>query len=92
MIIGVIIQQPVDNIDYLIDATSIVGIEDELISIEAKTVPDGLNVVALVTDTFKGTLWVSGGVANTEYKIDMDLTTAKGRIRQDELIVKIEEF
>ena len=92
MIIGIIIQQPVDNIDYLIDATSIVGIEDELVAFDTSTVPDGLTVISLINDTHTGTLWVSGGVANTEYKIDMDFTTEKGRVRQDELIVKIEDF
>jgi len=92
MIIGIIIQQPVDNIDYLIDATSIVGIEDELVAFDTSTVPDGLTVIALINGTHTGTLWVSGGVADTEYKIDMDFTTEKGRVRQDELIVKIEDF
>ena len=92
MIIGVIIQQPIDKIDYLIDATSIVGVEDELVAFDAHTIPDGLGVIAIINDSHTGTLWVSGGVANTEYKIDMDFTTEKGRIRQDELIVKIEDF
>lgn len=93
MIIGVIIQQPSDNLDYDIDATKLVGTGGDTLSTVTATVsPAGLSVIAVKVDNTKGKVWVTSGVAETQYKIEVMLTTTNGRIKQDELLVQVKEF
>ena len=93
MIIGTIIQQPSDNMDYSIDVTKLVGTAgDTLSTVTASSSPSGLSVIPVKVDNNTAKVWVSSGVAETQYKIEVVLTTTNGRIKQDELIVQIKEF
>jgi len=93
MIIGAIIQQPSDNMDYDIDVTKLVGTAgDTLSAVSATSTPAGLSVIAVKVDSTTGKVWVTGGTAETQYKIEVNFTTTNGRIKQDELVVQIKEF
>jgi hypothetical protein len=93
MIIGVIVQQPTDNLDYDIDCASLFNNQsDSVASVTANVSPAGLSVAALVSDTNTVKLWVTGGVANTTYSVEFQVTTTQGRIKEDEFEVIIEEF
>jgi hypothetical protein len=93
MIIGVIIQQPSDKLDYDIDTRPLTtGTADTLDTVVAVATPSSLVALGTKLDDNTAKLWLQGGVAGTEYKVEVTCTTAEGRIRQDEFVVKIEEF
>lgn len=94
MILGVIIQQPTDILDYDIGYTK--WVNDTVESTEVNILPsDGtLNVSAQVppdtSDTVK--LWIQGGEHGEQYTVEINTVLASGRNKQDELIVQIEDF
>lgn len=93
MILGVVIQQPSDTLDYDIDVTELLGDEGDILSSVSSTVsPPGLVVVPVKISDTKSKLWVSGGTAGIEYKAEITHVTSSGRIKQDEVIFQIEEF
>lgn len=94
MIIGSIFQQPSDNLDYDIDCSTLFSENpsDFLASVSATVEPAGLTIIAAVSDSKTGKLWVSGGVDCTEYLIEITFTSDAGRIKQDEIEVTIEEI
>lgn len=92
MIIGVVIQQPSDNLDYDIDVSNLIEGGDTLDTVSCTVSPAGLAAVPFKIDDSTSKVWVSGGTAGVEYKIEVTHTTGNGRIREDELVVKVEEF
>jgi hypothetical protein len=92
-IIGTITQQPVDVLDYDIDVTALVEGGDAIASVVATVTPSGeLEVSPIETSDTLVKLWIGpDGVAGTTYKIEVTVTTDNGRIKQDELRVKIKE-
>lgn len=93
MILGAVIQQPSDRIDYDFDAADLFnGANDFLVSAVATVAPVDLTVTAVVSNSTTAKLWVSGGVADTTYIVELTVTSDAGRIKQDELEVRIQEF
>jgi|TARA_B110000908_G_scaffold146339_1_gene177257 hypothetical protein len=93
MIIGTVIQQPTENLDYDIDYASLVTTpEDTLSTVVASVTPAGLTVSGLVANTTTGKLWATGGVNGVEYTVTIVTTTVQGRIKEDEIIVLVEEI
>ena len=93
MILGAVIQQPSDRIDYDFDVSSLFnGDSDSVVGVAATAFPVGLNVVALISDTDRVKVWIDGGTNGVEYTVEVTITSTNGRIKQDELIVTIEEF
>ena len=93
MILGAIIQQPAERKDYDLDFTNWFGNSgDTLVSTEVTSSPAGLNVTAVIASPTRVKLWISEGVDGTEYSVEVTSTTAAGRIKQDELAVRILEF
>ena len=95
MIIGEIVQQPLETLDYDIDYTDLVYADgDTIVSITATVdlVTDPvLSVTAVVKDTLTGKIWVSGGVTGNAYTVTVTATSDDGRIKEDEFLVCIEE-
>ena len=95
MIIGSIIQQPSDRIDYDIDCNEFLGVDGDYITEVTTTVePLGLIAVSLLTSgTPKATkVWIEGGEADVDYKVEVTITTEFGRTKQEELLVFVKEF
>ena len=93
MIIGSVLQQPTDNLDYDIDCTTLFSTgTDTLATVVASVIPAGLSVIAAKADDTTAQVWLTGGVAGTGYTVNITMTSAQGRIKQDELVVAIEEF
>lgn len=94
MILGEVIQQPADRVDYDFDASPMFnGDSDSILSVAVTATPAGLNVLASKGgEDHIAKVWVDGGVDGTTYTVELTITSTQGRIKQDELIVVIEEF
>jgi hypothetical protein len=93
MIIGVVVQQPSDVLDYNFDCTPLFNEESDALSgVSATVSPAGLEVSAAAIDDTTVKVWVSEGLAGIEYTIEINVTTEQGRVKQDEFIVAVEEF
>ena len=95
MIIGAVIQQPVDILDYDIDYSRWFSAEsDTLESVVVTYRGDDntldVNTVVAADNVIK--LWVQGGTDGLTYTLEVTITTASGRRKQDELLVTIEDF
>ena len=92
MIIGAVIQQPNEFLDYDIDYTTLVTAPgDSLSTVVASVTPAGLTVSGLVKDSSTGKLWASNGTDGVLYTVTILATTTQGRIKEDEINVCIEE-
>ena len=94
-ILGVGIQQPEEILDYDIFYDDWINIAiDQLTSVAINILPANstLNVSAQLSgpDTVK--LWVQGGNDGDEYTIEVTVTTTAGRVKQDELLITIQDF
>lgn len=93
MILGTVVQQPADNIDYDIDCTSLFnGDSDTLSGVVVSVEPAGLTVTAAVADPNTAKVWIGGGTDKVRYIVTVVVTTTGGRIKEDEIEVEIEEF
>ena len=103
MIIGTIIQQPGEALDYDIDYTDFfnsVGGDSDVISASLDFEGNLQSTVTCNPDLQEGTqlllirssdhrlkVWLSGVENNTEYKLTIKMVTHGGRVKEDELIV-----
>lgn len=92
MIVGVVIQQPADRLDWDISFTEFLNENDTLESVGVSSSPDGLTVQAIISGTQLVKVWISGGVVDEIYKIEVTANTVGGRSKQVELEVHIKEF
>lgn len=93
-LIGTVILQPNDKIDYDVDVSALVDGGDAIASIAVTvTPPDELVVSAVEADDETVKLWIGkGGVAGTTYKVEFVVTTDLGREKEDEIKVKIKDY
>lgn len=90
-IIGTYVQQPDDVLDYDIPYELVEG--DSLDSAVAEAIPVGLTIQDPPTiDGNRVKIWVSGGTAGTTYKVEVTTTTTLGRVKQDEIRIKVKEY
>ena len=94
MLIGSVIQQPGDTLDYDVRYADWLSTGDVVQSATAQVAPVGLTVQSpLVVDSGKTVkVWVSGGVTGTRYKVTLTATTAQGRVVEHELRVIIKDY
>jgi len=94
MILGTFIKQPSDTKDYDIDYSEWLTINDRVQSVVTRV--EGPNSLLTIVSTFINTprvkIWISGGIAGSVYKITCTMTSANGRIQQDEFKMKIKEY
>jgi hypothetical protein len=96
MIIGVILKQPVEVLDYDIDATPMFN-NDALDFVDSVTVditpPAELVITPVIFNNGQDIkLWLSAGNDGTEYKVEVNATSDAGRTKQDEILVNVEDF
>ncbi len=92
MYIGTVTQQPADKIDYDIDCSDLCQGGDSVASVTDDTTPAGLTVTTFVGTSNKVKVWISDGISGATYKVQVTVTTTLGRIKQDEIRVKIKEI
>lgn len=93
-IIGTFTQQPDDVLDYEVRYEQFLSPGDSVLSAIAVVEPAGLLVqtpIPFDNDTAVK-IWVQGGVDGTTYQITVTTTTALGRVKQDELRMRIRDY
>ena len=85
------IQQPADTLDYDVTYEDWLEEGDSVESVTVAVEPAGLTVVSMIANPIVK-LWVSGGVDRTTYKITLTTTTLDGRVKQDELRIKLKDY
>ena len=93
------VKQPVDRLDYDFDYSQWLDPSDELssvvFSIEAlgdDTPSTPLQVDSSVSTATYAKVWVVGGSAGEMYKVSCTITTSRGRVKQDEIKIRIKEY
>lgn len=91
-------QQPADRLDYDVyyaaspDGTpDFLEPGDSVASITTSVSPADL-IISGVLVTPRVKLWVEGGVTGVTYKITITATTTLGRVKQDEIKIKVREL
>lgn len=95
MILDVIIKQPEDVMDYDIDATPIFNNDesDYVTGVAFNCIPaDAVEVSVAANGPNAVKVWISGGVDGVEATVEITATTYAGRVKQDELLVKVRDF
>lgn len=91
MILGIFTKQPTEVLDYDIDYTSALDSGDT-IAAQTVTADTGITVdTSLIVGGVKVKIWLSGGTTGNTYKVTATITTAGGRVRQDEIKIKVRE-
>lgn len=91
MKIGTVTKQPVERFSYTVDYSEALTDGDNIESVTARSIPDGLMLENVGANDPLIRFWASGGASGATYKVELTVSTADGRIFQDELIFKIKE-
>jgi hypothetical protein len=102
MIIGTVIQQPKERLDYdlLYEAFfytySVSGspdsIKNDSTGLVASVFPVGATAVVLRLGDDRAKVWLTGGVSGTTYTVTVTMTSVSTRIKEDEILLIVEEF
>lgn len=85
-------KQPVEVQDYDIDFTDyLTALSDTAVS-HVISVETGLTLMASNLTSGIVKVFVSGGVDGSQYKVSATITTAGGRVKQGDIIIKVREF
>lgn len=91
---GTKLKQPNEKLDYDFDYTKwlIKSANDSISTVSATTSPAGITATAVVIDNGnKVKLWAQGGTSSITYKVEITITTVGGRVKQDEIRIKVKE-
>lgn len=97
MILASYEKQPSEVKDYDIDYTEwLTPAQDTIDDITAVVTSDTEATPTLIVDSIQNTLlvgkvWLSGGTANTKYKLTVQMTTVGGRVDESELIFSVKD-
>lgn len=91
MNLGTFTKQPVEVKDYDLDYSEWLVAADTVEAAEVTVEPSGLTVGSVFTQDKKIKVWLSAGTNGTVYKLTVTMTTADGRVKQDEFKVKVKD-
>ena len=93
-VVGTFTQQPNDVLDYDVNFTDFLSDGDVIVGATVTVAPLGLTVTApvVIDSSRRVKLWVQGGSSGVTYKIDLRITTALGRVKEDEVRMRIKEY
>jgi len=83
------VKDPSARKDYTVDWSAF--LDGDTISAVAWTVPLGLTNYATSATTTTATIWLSGGIANLDYEVVCQVTTAGGLIDQRTIKIQVRE-
>ena len=92
MKLGTVTQQPSERLSYTIDYKDFLTDGDNVSTATPSVSPSGLVIDEVSVIDPRVRFYVSSGTAGVKYKMQMDVTTADGRILQGEIIFKIKEI
>ena len=84
-------KQPVEVKDYDIDYSEWLTEGDNVHSATVVVSPIGLSVDSVFINDPRVKVWLSGGTDGTQYKLTVTMTTADGRVKQDEFKLKCKD-
>jgi hypothetical protein len=94
-------KQPVERVDYDIDYSEWLTANDNVESVVVTVFPDELamtpvpdsrlNILTAVVIDPIVKLWIEGGRNGLTYKVTLTMTSADGRIKQDEFKLKVKD-
>lgn len=93
MIIGMAQKQPAEYLDYNVDFTEWMPQDDQIASATVAVSPEGeltADTISIMTPIVK--FWAAGGIAGKTYKLTVKITTEGGRIKEDELKIRVREY
>lgn len=92
-LVGMLPLQPDERLDADFDFAKFLTDGDELVSATASVSPVGeltVSVPVIVGQRVK--VWLEDGISGKTYKVTVTATTQAGRIKQDELRVRVKEI
>ncbi len=91
MNLGNFTKQPVEVKDYDIDYSEWLTTKDNVQSATVEVAPTGLTIEATYINDPRIKVWVAGGTDGTQYKLTVTMTSADGRVKQDEFKIRVKE-
>lgn len=92
-------KQPADRLDYDFDYSQWLASDDEVISatfaiatLDGSTPADPMDIDSSVVLPTYTKVWLVGGSAGEIYKVTCTVTTSRGRIKQDEIKIRLKEY
>ncbi len=98
MLLGTFNKQPSEVYDYDFDYAEWLTVGDNLESCvvtvfpDDSAEPDGLKIETVIVIDPILKIWLKGGKNSTTYKITLTSTTADGRIKEDEIKIKVKDI
>lgn len=92
MILATFIKQPPEVLAYDVDFRPWLTALTDTASSVVVSVPAGITKDSHSMTDGVVTIWLSGGTAGASYKIDLTITTAQGRVKEDQIVIKIKDF
>jgi len=91
MNLGNFSKQPVEVKDFDIDYSEWLTAGDNVQSADIVVSPTGLVVDSVFINDPRIKVWLSSGADGTQYKLTVTMTTADGRIKQDEFKIRVKD-
>lgn len=91
MNLGTFQKQPAELIDYDVDYSEWLTTGDNVQSADVSVLPSGLVIESTFINDPRIKIWISGGTDKVNYKITVTMTTADGRIKQDEFKINVKD-
>jgi hypothetical protein len=84
-------KQPVEVKDYDITYAEWLTAGDNVQSVDVVVSPLGLTVESVFINDPVAKIWLSGGTDGTTYKLTVTMTSADGRVKQDEFKIRVKD-
>lgn len=92
MNLGSFNKQPAETLDYDIDYSDWLTPGDNLQHADVVVEPAGVVVDSVFINEPRVKIWLSGGTHGTTCKVTVTLTTADGRVKQDEFKLRVKDI
>lgn len=91
-ILGKFTKQPADVQDYDIDFSEYLTSQSDTAVSHTVSVDTGITIVTSALTSGVVKTFLSGGTNGRQYKLTATITTAGGRVKQAEIIIKVKEY
>ena len=91
MKLGTVTKQPIERFSYTVDYSEALTTGDSIETAVAAATPAGLTINNVGVNDTVVRFWAASGENGVTYKVTITVTTADGRVFQDEIAFKIKE-
>jgi len=86
-------KQPADQLDYDLDFSEWLTDDDVITgAIAVSSVPSELVIMSVGVTNKIAKVWLYGGVSGSTYQVTATITTALGRIKEEDFKVRVREY